>query len=232
MNVFLRKNQGIFFATIIIVAWFVSLGILLNSNLDYLSPFTYLLILLQMHLYTGLFITAHDAMHGSVFKGNKGINAAIGTIAAILFAYNYYPRLLKKHHDHHRFVATDADPDYSRGNFLVWYFSFLRQYITIWQVLAMAGTYHLLMIFFPQFNVIAFWIVPSILSTLQLFYFGTYLPHRGNHDNDHFARSLPKNHAIAFLTCYFFGYHYEHHHAPGVPWWKLYKEKEKEVKAH
>jgi fatty acid desaturase len=27
------------------------------------------------------------------------------------------------------------------------------------------------------------------------------------------------------LTCYFFGYHWEHHEAPGIPWWQLYLTK-------
>jgi beta-carotene ketolase (CrtW type) len=25
----------------------------------------------------------------------------------------------------------------------------------------------------------------------------------------------------AFISCYFFGYHYEHHDQPYLPWWKL-----------
>jgi beta-carotene ketolase (CrtW type) len=27
------------------------------------------------------------------------------------------------------------------------------------------------------------------------------------------------------LSCYFFGYHYEHHESPQTPWWKLYQIK-------
>jgi fatty acid desaturase len=27
------------------------------------------------------------------------------------------------------------------------------------------------------------------------------------------------------LTCYFFGYHLEHHQYPTLPWWRLYQKK-------
>ena len=78
-----------------------------------------------------------------------------------------------------------------------------------------------------EYKLILYYVVPSILSTLQLFYFGTYLPHRGEHaaDNVHKARSQSKNHLLAFVSCYFFGYHYEHHDQPWVPWWLLYTTK-------
>ncbi len=219
---------GLWIALLIIILWISILAFnLVLYTPDWASPLTYFLILLQTHLYTGLFISAHDAMHGLV-SPNKSINRWIGRVAAGLFAYNFYDRLNQKHHLHHRFVATEADPDYYEGNFLVWYFHFAKQYITIWQILLMALTYNLLKLVFPMENLIIYWIVPSILSTFQLFYFGTYQPHKGEHtaDNIHKARSQSKNHFWAFLTCYFFGYHYEHHHSPATPWWLLYKEKE------
>lgn len=224
---FLIKHKGVFIALVIIFLWFACLAFALQIPVDYKNPLLYVLILLQTHLYTGLFITAHDAMHG-VVSAHKKVNKALGTVAALLFAYNYYPRLFSRHHAHHRHVATEKDPDYHRGTFLPWYFSFLKQYITIWQILFMAVTFNILTLFFPQPNIILFWIIPSVLSTLQLFYFGTYLPHKGEHapGNRHKSGSLKKNHWLAFLTCYFFGYHYEHHNAPRVPWWQLYKEKQ------
>jgi beta-carotene ketolase (CrtW type) len=124
-------------------------------------------------------------------------------------------------------VATEGDPDYYEGNFWVWYYHFAKQYVTLWQILLMAITYNLLKLVFPMENLIAFWIVPSILATFQLFYFGTYEPHKGEHapENVHKARSQAKNHLWAFLTCYFFGYHYEHHDSPSTPWWLLYQKK-------
>ncbi|NVJ45995.1 MAG: fatty acid desaturase, partial [Cytophagia bacterium] len=187
-----------------------------------------ILILVLTHLYTGLFITAHDAMHGSVSKNQK-VNHAIGHITATLFSFNFYRRLFPKHHEHHRFVATDKDPDYHGGTFFIWYLSFLRQYITIWQILLMAITFNVLKLFIPTENLIVCWMLPAVLSTLQLFYFGTYLPHKGEHtpENVHKSGSQKLNHAWAFISCYFFGYHYEHHASPGTPWWQLWKVKEK-----
>jgi beta-carotene ketolase (CrtW type) len=73
-------------------------------------------------------------------------------------------------------------------------------------------------------SVLVFFAVPGWLSALQLFVFGTYLPHRtphGGHTDPHNARSNPYPVWLSFLTCYHFGYHEEHHHHPRVPWWRL-----------
>jgi beta-carotene ketolase (CrtW type) len=223
---FIKRNRGVIIALTIIMSWALCLWALLHLEVHFYSPFLYLAVLVQTHLYTGLFITAHDAMHGVVSRHRK-MNKAIGVVAAGLFAFNSYNRLFPRHHEHHRFVATDRDPDYHGGNFLAWYYSFLKQYITWQQILLMALTYNLFKLAFPVENVVLFWIIPSVLATFQLFYFGTFLPHRGEHaaDNRHKSSTQAKNHLWAFLSCYFFGYHYEHHEKPAVPWWQLYKEK-------
>jgi beta-carotene ketolase (CrtW type) len=231
----IRKNNtkahtGILIGLLIIGLWFA----LLNFNLsfyqvDYTSPWTYLLILLQGHLYTGLFITAHDAMHGTVAPHNQKLNHFIGRLCTLLFMFNSYKTLFPKHHEHHAHAGTHEDPDFHKGNpnFWVWFFNFAKEYVTIWQILAAAVTFNLLKLVLPTENLILFWIVPSFLAMLQLFFFGTYLPHRGEHeaDNPHHARSQKRNHAVAFLSCYFFGYHYEHHDSPGTPWWRLWEKK-------
>jgi len=207
--------------------WFASLYFLLTIQLDWSNPLTYIAFYIQTHLYTGLFITSHDAMHGSVSK-NRKVNYWIGYITSLLFAYNSYDRLIVKHHEHHRFVASDEDPDYHEsGRFWLWYWNFLKRYITWRQMILMTITMQLLLLVFPLENLILFWIVPSVLSTFQLFYFGTYIPHKDGHEhgNKHKSRSLEKNHLWAFLSCYFFGYHFEHHDAPGVPWWRLWQMK-------
>lgn len=221
------QEKGVWIGISMIMLWSLVVFILLRYfNVDFANPLTYFFMLLQTHLYTGLFITAHDAMHGAI-SSNKKLNNILGTVAATLFAYNSYQKLFPKHHQHHRFVATDRDPDYHQGGFISWYFKFVREYVSIWQIVLMALTYEILIRIFPKPNVILFYIIPSLLATLQLFYFGTYLPHRGEHRNEHKSSTQKKNHLWAFLSCYFFGYHYEHHNAPGVPWWQLYKEKNK-----
>jgi beta-carotene ketolase (CrtW type) len=96
------------------------------------------------------------------------------------------------------------------------------------QVLLMAVTYNILKLWFPWENLVVFWMIPAVLSTFQLFYFGTYLPHRGEHINPPLnARSQSLNHVKAFLSCYFFGYHLEHHAYPYLPWWQLPKARER-----
>jgi beta-carotene ketolase (CrtW type) len=218
--------KGLLIGWSVIFFWFVLLLVLLRWEFSWTNPLTYLAVLLQMHLYTGLFITAHDAMHG-VVASNKKLNHVTGWIAAILFSYNFYWKLFPKHHEHHRHVATDHDPDYHPSErFFPWYLSFIRQYVTIWQILLMAVTYNILKLFLPYENLIIFWMVPALLSTLQLFYFGTYLPHKGESGNKHHSKSQSKNHLWAFLSCYFFGYHFEHHDSPGTPWWRLWRVKE------
>lgn len=223
------KFKGLWIGLVIILIWFLSIVALLNYPITNNYFLILLFILVQTHLYTGLFITAHDAIHGVVLPQNKPLNYAIGFFCATLFAFNFYPKLERKHHHHHQFVVSEADPDYHTGGFWSWYFKFLMEYVTLWQILAMAITYNLLKLVFPIENLILFWMLPAVLSTFQLFYFGTYIPHRGEHmPNDIYkARSQKLNHFLAFISCYFFGYHHEHHSQPYLPWWQLAGAREK-----
>lgn len=221
---------GVYIGIGVILLWTATLLFNFQYEVNWTNPLTYLLILIQTHLFTGLFITAHDAMHNTVAPGRKQLNRIIGTIATTLFVFNSYKQLRPKHHKHHKHVGTADDPDFHSGNpnFFLWYWDFLKEYITWKQILLAAITFNLLKLVFPQENVILYWIIPSLLSTLQLFYFGTFVPHMGEHaaDNHHKAHTQGKNHLWAFLSCYFFGYHYEHHDSPGTPWWRLWQMKE------
>lgn len=215
---------GTLIALLVISAWLTGTVLLMQWQVNWANPLLYFFILVQMHLYTGLFITAHDAMHGTV-SSNPNINKAIGYLCTFFYAAFWYGGLYTKHHKHHQHVHTANDPDYHSGSFWAWYFSFMRNYLSVWQVVFMAALFNVLKLWVPQANLLLFWVVPSLLSTLQLFYFGTYLPHKGEHDNEYQSRSQRKNHLLAFLSCYFFGYHYEHHHSPSTPWWWLWKMK-------
>lgn len=219
---------GTIIGSSIILFWTISLLYLLNWNLSFSNPLTYLMVLIQTHLYTGLFITAHDSMHGTVSKNMK-LNKFLGWITSLLFAYNFYNFLFEKHHEHHKHVASEKDPDYHEsGKLGIWYWNFIKRYTNLKQLILMGTTLTVLSFIFPIENILLFWMFPSALATFQLFYFGTYIPHKNgheHHDNKHKATTQKKNHLVAFLTCYFFGYHYEHHDAPGVPWWRLWKMK-------
>lgn len=226
-----NKEWGIFWALAILIAWSTNLYFGLHRVIDPKSPWLYIAILIQTHLYTGLFISSHDSIHGVLSVKYPKINRALGQACTLLFAFNNYAKLERKHHEHHAFVNTEKDPDVHQGNFFLWWFRFMWQYVTWQQVLAMAITYNILKLWIPMWNLILIWELPAILSTLQLFVFGTYLPHRGEHEkhNKQQSRSQSKNHVWAFISCYFFGYHYEHHAHPYLPWWKLPQAKEKSL---
>ncbi|MCZ4245414.1 fatty acid desaturase [Pedobacter punctiformis] len=219
-----NKFTGLIVALTVIACWFTSLCLLLNWHFNWTNPLVYLTVLIQMHLYTGLFITAHDAMHGTI-STNKTVNNSVGYLSVFLFAGFFYSQLYTKHHKHHRHVHTADDPDYAEHGFWKWYFSFMWNYVTIIQLVIMAVAYNVLKVWVAEQNLLLFWVLPSLLSTFQLFYFGTYLPHKGEHDNEYQSSTLRKNHFFAFISCYFFGYHLEHHQKPGTPWWQLYKSK-------
>ena len=223
--------MGILFAIVIILSWSIHLVyILLYQPVDPADIVFWFHLLLQTWLFTGLFITAHDAMHGTVSK-NRFMNDGIGILASIFYAGLWYPILYKKHSLHHIYPATDQDPDYTSGNqnFFVWWYRFMHNYITIWQILIMAILFNIGLVWFNELQLIALWIIPSVLSTFELFYFGTYVPHRLPHTKEmgpDKSRSQPKNHFMALITCYFFGYHSEHHASPRTPWWQLYRIKQ------
>lgn len=219
------SNKGVFAAISVIGSWLICIICLMQWEVNLSNPFVYVFILVQMHLYTGLFITAHDAMHGTV-SSNKALNNLMGQVCTILYACFPFKKLYTKHHEHHKHVHSAQDPDYHPGGFFLWYFSFIKEYISWWQIILMAVIFNILKIWVPELNLFLFWVLPSLLSTIQLFYFGTWLPHHGEHNNKHQSRTQNKNHVFAFLSCYFFGYHYEHHESPGTPWWKLWKLKD------
>lgn len=219
--------MGVLIAISIIFLWIAHLTyVLFFFTVDYTNPFLYFHILLQGYLYTGLFITGHDAMHGLVTKSRIG-NTIFGWISSLLFAGLSYSKLVKNHWKHHDNPGTDEDPDFyaPSQNFFLWWFSFLWRYATIMQLVIMAVTFNVLKIWVPDINLILLWIVPAFIGTWQLFYFGTYRPHKLPHKDEmkpHNARTLRKNHVWAMLSCYFFGYHFEHHENPRMPWWKLH----------
>lgn len=219
--------MGIVAAIVIFLLWILHLGyclLAIDFSLD--SPLSYLHILIQAYLSTGLFITAHDSMHGSVSRTHRGINGAAGRLAAFLFAGFSYRKLLRNHMLHHRYSGGERDPDFFGGsqNFFIWFAVFFYRYASVLQIVVMAIIYNVLDLFLPAPRIIAFWMIPPFIATFQLFFFGTYLPHRLPHTEEmgpHHARSQKHNALFALLSCYNFGYHLEHHESPGVPWWRL-----------
>ena len=190
------------------------------------APF---LIAIQCWLNVGLFIVAHDCMHGSLAPFRPAVNKWVGRLCLGIYAGFSYDRLIGKHFDHHRYPGTAQDPDFNDEDpkhFWRWYLAFFSRYFG-WQPLVfmtvISGIYQ--WVFGVQLsNLLALWAAPAILSSFQLFYFGTYLPHRHEEEgfpDRHNARSNDFSWLVSLLTCFHFGYHQEHHISPNVPWWQL-----------
>ena len=193
--------------------------------------------LVQVWLSVGLFIVAHDCMHGSLAPGRPGLNAAVGRVVLFLYAGFPWRPLLLKHHAHHRHAGTADDPDFDHENPdrpVRWYLAFMSEYLS-WRlfgwVTLLATLYSAaLVVLHPDgawrwLHVFAFWLFPSLLASIQLFWFGTFLPHRheaaGGFADRHNSRSNAYPTWLSLITCFHFGYHHEHHLAPSVPWWRL-----------
>jgi beta-carotene/zeaxanthin 4-ketolase len=187
------------------------------------------LSLVLTFLYSGLFITAHDAVHGSVSPDHPRVNDTFGRVASTAFALFSFDHLRAEHMRHHAATASTVDPDYHDGNHagvVRWYLRFMFRYMRPSQIAGLAAAFGLLraMTGASLFNLISFWVIPPLLSSLQLFYFGTYLPHREpprGHVDHHRATSNDLSWLPSLVACYHFGYHHEHHEEPHVPWWRL-----------
>jgi beta-carotene ketolase (CrtW type) len=192
-----------------------------------------LIVLALCWLDVGLFIVAHDCMHGSLAPGRPALNRWVGRIALALYAGFSFDRLRPKHFEHHRRPGTAEDPDFSvphGRSFWGWYGAFFRQYFGLRElaVMTLLVAVYLLVLRAPYPNLLLFWAAPAVLSSLQLFLFGTYLPHRPADDtfgDHHNARSNGYGTLASLLSCFHFGYHHEHHLAPHRPWWALPDER-------
>ena len=132
---------------------------------------------------------------------------------------------IRDSHEHHRIPGRAGDPDYRDAPFWRWFVGFFSGYVS-WRIIAANATLQiaLLVLGVPVVSWLAVLFVPAFLSALQLFFFGTWLPHRRTGTpfvDDHRARSAAVPPILSFLSCYHFGYHWEHHEEPWVPWWRL-----------
>lgn len=187
-----------------------------------------LLVLVQGWLGAGMFIVAHDAIHGSLAPGRPRLNFAVGQLCVALYAGFDFRKLTAAHHRHHAAPGTADDPDFHPdhpSDFARWLTRFFVTHfgwVEFARVSAVLVIYLLLGAAVP--NLIVFWGLPAILSALQLFTFGTYLPHRHEANgfvDEHLARTLNYPWLLSLLTCFHFGRHREHHVSPQTPWWRL-----------
>ena len=193
-------------------------------------PLALPLVALQTWLSVGLFIISHDAIHGSLAPGRPRVNRAMGWLVMTLYAGFHYDRLEASHTEHHNAPGTERDPDFSARNpthFRRWATQFFRHHFGLRPLLfvnAVVGIYWLVL-GASMANIFVFYGVPALASAVQLFYFGTFRPHRHGADtfaDAHNARSDRMPTPLAVLTCYNFGgFHHEHHLYPHEPWWRL-----------
>ena len=222
-------RRGLIIGLAILTNWAVSLVVLLTLDVSQVSPtWIGLAMVWQTLTYTGLFITAHDAMHGVVCRDPK-LNRIMGSVSLLVYALLPYEKLRAAHWEHHHHPASELDPDFHDGKYSqlpLWYLQFMWNYRNWVSLLGLIGIYHLLHRLFhiPEANLVLFWVIPSPLSSLQLFFFGTYLPHRkpkGGYQEPDRSQSLYLPVFWSLLSCYHFGYHREHHENPKSPWWQL-----------
>jgi beta-carotene ketolase (CrtW type) len=228
------KLRGLLWSALIAVGWLVSLLVALSLDMDKLSVGMALVVIGgRTFLHTGMFITAHDAAHGTLYSPSRVINDRVGALAISLYALLPYPKFVECHGLHHQIPGRVGDPDYHDGKHshpLAWYAKFMQGYLDDRQSLRVfvwfTIIFHVVRVGFgvSALNILLFWVLPILLSSLQLFFFGTYLPHRqpqGGYSNRHHALSSHLPVWLSFVTCYHFGYHWEHHEYPHLPWFAL-----------
>ena len=227
----LGPRFGLAFALAVLLVWTASLVGLLSSEVMHWSPLALVLVVVvRTLLQSALFIVGHDAMHGTLVPGQRRINAALGQIVLTLYALLPWRRCCLNHRRHHRAPGSSLDPDFHGGTSLAaWFQRFLGAYLSWPRLLTLVTAWILgVLLAAPEWpeaaaRVLLVWILPLLLSALQLFVVGTVLPHRRGEacGNRHQAESLALPPWLSLLACYHFGYHWEHHEYPQVPWFGL-----------
>ncbi len=192
-------------------------------------PFALVMGAVQCWLSVGLFIISHDAMHGSLAPGRARLNSAIGASLLFLYAGFSWDKMRNAHFDHHKKPGSPGDPDFDHENprkFRRWYMTFLKRYFGWQSLLFVSGVVAIywLVLGVPVEKIVLLYGVPAIASSVQLFYFGTFRPHRHSDiafADWHNARSDDFGVLASLASCFHFGYHHEHHLNPNVPWWAL-----------
>ncbi|MBE9169574.1 fatty acid desaturase [Pleurocapsales cyanobacterium LEGE 06147] len=233
INTQTSSQIGVLVAGILIFLWFSSLIRLLSINISQAPPLWIVAaVLLRSFLHTGLFITTHEAIHGIILPQNRQVNDLIGSTTSLLYALLPYKILAKNHRLHHHYPASEQDPDFygsGQNNFLLWYVNFMKEYLKgrqAWVLLIGMGVIFCILLTWqiPLSNIFLFWVIPILISSMQLFTFGIFLPHRQpkeGYQDRHRTKSSNYSTFWSFIACYHFDYHWEHHQYPNLPWYNL-----------
>lgn len=187
-----------------------------------------------------VFITAHDAMHGSVSPSNAKLNQFMGRLAGTLYAGLDYDSMREAHHEHHAHTGyLEKDPDFHGGNpsFLAWAGKFMKRYLTIKQMVIlnlMVGAIQLSGA--PYKNMVIFLLCAGLISAVQLFYFGTFVPHKPPKEDPGKVMIWEKSNPTwattrlaSWVTCYHFDCHVEHHANPRLSWYELWSQRKQNM---
>lgn len=227
--------RGLQLAGLIGCAWLLTLAVGLRLPFQQIHPMALMaFVILRGFLHTGLFIVAHDAMHGTLAPASRpNLNQRIGQGCLWAYAGLNFQACLNHHIQHHHSPGSATDPDYctaADSSPLAWYARFLSHYLNPMQLLKLAGCMGLLLAVIPAnqqqplLALVLIYVLPLIISSWQLFVVGTFLPHRNNPqatEGFHQPISLNFHPVLSFAACYHFGYHREHHSYPAVPWHQL-----------
>ena len=234
-----QTATGLALASVIIAGWLtIHIGGIFFWPLSLgTAPLIAAAVLVQAWLSTGLFIIAHDAMHGSLAPRHPALNHALGRLCLGLYAALSYGQLRPQHGEHHKHAGTVADPDFHADaphKAGPWFVRFFSGYYTHGQIvrITLVALVYIFVLGARLENIVVFWAVPALLALGQLFFFGTFLPHRHAEDgfaDEHRARSTKLSRGASLLTCFHFGgFHHEHHLSPGTPWWLLPRVRERD----
>ena len=231
-NPLVQSIVSIVLGSLILSAWFVGHihGVFLyrwSASSCWTAP---VLGAIQCWLSVGVFIVAHDAIHGSFCPIYRPLNRFVAQLCLFVYAGFSYDPIRESHLAHHRYTGTALDPDFSieyPDDFWRWYRVFFERYFGLRQVATLSTVVIAYTLIGADIrNLLALWALPAILSSIQLFYFGTYEPHKHEGGSDEFsdrhrARSADRGWLMSLITCFHFGFHHEHHEHTQVPWWKL-----------
>ena len=220
---------GLGLALVILLLWGGVLAVgLLPASLPPLAVPALVGVLSVLHV--GLFVTAHDPMHGTLAPAHPRLNRALGRLCLLAFVGFDYDQMVGPHHRHHLAPGTSDDPDFDVAHpatFWPWYGCFLRRYVSWRQPAAvllvlLGGT----AIGLSPVRLALLWVLPCLLASLQLFGCGTFLPHRHGEKfvDPHCARDQDWPFWASLLSCFHFGArHHLHHLRPDLPWWRLWR---------
>lgn len=211
-------NKGNLINTAIFTAWSLHEGYLINNyNIHTHSLFqsTFHIMTLTWQ-YVGLFIISHDLHHA---EDPDLYQQILGRLSLLCYGGFLLKTFSSKHEQHHKYPGVvGKDPDFDDGPAIIWYLKFISRYINIYQAIIQIIIYNLAKnCNISDENMVFFWLMPSLLASIQLFYYGTFLVH----EKDGVIKNskLPK--WLITLTSYNFGHHKKHHKKPKIPWFEL-----------